>query len=64
MRIMKFGGKSLSTPQKVHSICKFIKKIYKNDKKIIIIVSAMGNDTDRLIEKSKFFIQKTYQKEN
>ena len=49
MRILKFGGKSLSTVEKVQNICKFIKKIYKNDKKIIIIVSAIGKTTDNLI---------------
>ena len=49
MRILKFGGKSLSSVEKVQNICKFIKKIYKNDKKIIIIVSAIGKTTDNLI---------------
>lgn len=49
MRVLKFGGKSLSTIEKVQKIAKFIKKIYKNDKKIIIIVSAMGKKTDELI---------------
>ena len=50
---MKFGGKSLENPQKTQNICKYIKKIYKNDKKIIIIVSAIGNTTNDLIELSK-----------
>ncbi len=55
MRILKFGGKSLSSPEKVQNICKNIKKIYKKDKKIIIIVSAMGNTTDTLLNLSKSF---------
>jgi aspartate kinase len=55
MRVLKFGGKSLSSKEKVQKICKFIKKIYKNDKKIIVIVSAMGNQTDELIKKAKDF---------
>ena len=58
MRIMKFGGKSLNTLEKVQKICKNIKKIYKNDKKIIIIVSAMGKTTDELIAKSKLYCKK------
>ncbi len=49
MRILKFGGKSLSSPEKVQNICKYIKKIYKKDKNIIIIVSAIGKTTDNLI---------------
>ena len=48
MRILKFGGKSLSTFEKTQNICKNIKKIYKNDKKIIIVVSAISNTTDNL----------------
>ena len=55
MRILKFGGKSLSSKEKMQNICKYIKKIYKNDKKIIIVVSAMGQTTDNLISISKDF---------
>lgn len=55
MRILKFGGKSLSSTQKTQKICKYIKKIYEKDKKIIVIVSAMGNTTNELIEKSAIF---------
>ena len=60
MRILKFGGKSLSTPEKVQNICQYIKKLYKKDKKIIIIVSAMGTTTNSLIlESQKYSLQKT-----
>jgi len=56
---MKFGGKSLSSPEKVQKICKNIKKIYKNNKKIIIIVSAIGSTTDNLLQISKNYYQKS-----
>lgn len=55
MRIMKFGGMSLETKEKTQKICKYIKKIYKKEKQLIIIVSAMGKTTNQLIEKSKEF---------
>lgn len=55
MRILKFGGKSLSTPEKMQNICRYIKKIYKNDKKIIIVVSAIGKTTNDLIEKANLY---------
>ncbi len=45
---MKFGGKSLATREKMQNVCKFIKNCYKNDKKLIVVVSAMGNATDNL----------------
>lgn len=48
MRILKFGGKSLSSTEKTQNICKFIKKIYKKEKNIIIIVSARDKTTDEL----------------
>ena len=50
MRVLKFGGKSLSSVEKTQNICKYIKKIYKNDKKLIIVVSAIANATNELIE--------------
>ena len=56
MRILKFGGKSLSTPEKMQNICKYIKKIYKNEKNLIIIVSAIGKTTNELISLSKEFV--------
>lgn len=55
MRILKFGGKSLETTQKTQKICKYIKKIYENDKKLIIVVSAMGNSTNNLLDLAKQF---------
>lgn len=59
MRILKFGGKSLSTIEKTQKICKNIKKIYESDKKLIIVVSAMGNTTNDLLNlASKFQPQK------
>lgn len=55
MRILKFGGKSLSSPQKTQKICRYIKKIYKNEKKLIIVVSAMGDTTNNLLSLSEKF---------
>lgn len=52
MKILKFGGKSLDSFKKTQKICKYIKKIYEKDKKLIVIVSAVGNTTNELIEKS------------
>lgn len=58
MRIMKFGGKSLDTKEKTQKICEYIKKIYKNDKKIIIIVSAIGSTTNNLCELAQEYSNK------
>lgn len=48
MRILKFGGKSLESFEKVQKICEYIKKSYKKEKKLIVVVSAFGNTTNIL----------------
>lgn len=55
MRILKFGGKSLESTQKTQKICSNIKKIYKKEKKLIIVVSAIGNTTNNLIDLTKSY---------
>lgn len=63
MRILKFGGKSLSSIKKTQNICKNIKKIYKNDKNIIIIVSAIGKTTDNLLSLASTYSKNLYPRE-
>lgn len=55
MRILKFGGKSLESLEKVQNVCKFIKKAYKTDQKLVIVVSAMGNTTEYLTKLAENF---------
>ena len=55
MRILKFGGKSLESLEKVQNVCKFIKKAYKADQKLVIVVSAMGNTTEYLTKLAENF---------
>ena len=55
MRVLKFGGKSLATAEQTKQICKFIKKIYKDKKELVIVVSAMGNTTNELIKNAKLY---------
>ena len=62
MRILKFGGKSLSSVEKSQKICKYIKKIYKNEKKLIIVVSAMGNKTNNLLTLANKFGESDFAK--
>lgn len=55
MRVLKFGGKSLETKEKFQKICEYVKNIYRTDKQIIVVVSAIGNTTDKLTNLSKEF---------
>lgn len=64
MRVLKFGGKSLENSEKFENICNYIKTIYEQEKKIIVVVSALGNTTDNLENLSKEFVgEKTFESE-
>lgn len=47
--VMKFGGTSVATPEKIKIVAEHIKTVKEKGKKIIVVVSAMGKETDRLI---------------
>ena len=55
MRVLKFGGKSLDSKEKFKNVCEFIKEIYKTEKQLIIVVSAIGNTTNELLNLSEEF---------
>ena len=48
MRVLKFGGSSLSSPEKIKSIAKKLSEIHKSGEQLIVVVSAMGSTTDEL----------------
>ncbi len=48
-RILKFGGSSIATPERIKSVIEIIRKAYDNSSHIAVIVSAFGGVTDRLI---------------
>jgi aspartate kinase len=50
MIVMKFGGASVETPESFHKIAKIIKERSLLHKKIVVVVSAMANSTDQLLE--------------
>tara|TARA_B100000700_G_scaffold327869_1_gene443817 strand:- start:2177 stop:3391 length:1215 start_codon:yes stop_codon:yes gene_type:complete len=50
--ILKFGGTSVGTIDKIKKVAKIIKKRFKAGNEIIVIVSAMSGTTDNLKKKS------------
>lgn len=48
--VIKFGGSSLSTTDKIKQAAKRIIDIKKNGKNVVAVVSAMGKTTDQLLE--------------
>ncbi len=48
--VHKYGGSSLSSPEKIIAIARDIGQLYEQGHSIIVVVSAMGQGTDRLID--------------
>ena len=46
MKILKFGGSSISSAERINSVCEIIKK--ENEAKAVV-VSAIGGVTDLLL---------------
>lgn len=61
--VKKFGGSSVATPEKMIHIVEKILREKKSDDQIIIVVSAMGDTTDRLLSLAKDVTSKPYGRE-
>jgi aspartokinase len=47
--VQKFGGTSVATPEKIKAVAKFIHERLEKEKRILVVVSAMGQATNELI---------------
>jgi aspartate kinase len=61
--VQKYGGSSLQTPKHILSVAQKISKIKKEGHQLVIVVSAMGNTTNELLELSKQITTKPYARE-
>tara|TARA_B100000965_G_scaffold160307_1_gene133615 strand:- start:2033 stop:3244 length:1212 start_codon:yes stop_codon:yes gene_type:complete len=52
-KVLKFGGTSVGTIERILHVAKIIKREYDAGNKIIAVVSAMSGETDGLLKKSK-----------
>lgn len=48
--VLKFGGASVATPEHFKSVAQIVLHRKKSYKKVVVVVSAMGNTTDQLIQ--------------
>jgi aspartate kinase len=51
--VQKFGGSSVADKEKLLNVCRHIIKEYEKNNKIIVVVSAQGKTTDKLVEEEK-----------
>jgi len=52
-KVLKFGGTSVGTIERILHVAKIIKKEHAEDNEVIAIVSAMSGKTNELLEQSK-----------
>ncbi|MBI2712816.1 MAG: aspartate kinase [Bdellovibrio sp.] len=50
LRVQKFGGTSVGTPERVRRVAERIAKAYRAGHSLVVVVSAMGHTTDELID--------------
>jgi aspartokinase/homoserine dehydrogenase 1 len=53
MKVLKFGGSSVATPERIQSIVEILKDYYSKGEKFTVVFSAFGGVTDSLIEMSQ-----------
>lgn len=53
MKVMKFGGSSIGTPERVKYVNDIIKEAANNNANVAVVLSAFGNSTDQLVEMSR-----------
>lgn len=51
--VQKYGGTSVATPEKIKALAKRIAATYNKGNQIVVVLSAMAGETDRLIKLSK-----------
>ena len=52
-KILKFGGTSVGTTERIQHVANIVKKEFTQGNKIIVVVSAMAGNTNELINLSK-----------
>ncbi len=51
--VLKFGGSSVANNEKLQLVAKRITKIYDKGDKVVVVLSAQGKTTDKLIKEAK-----------
>ena len=62
-KVLKFGGTSVGSINRILHAAKIIKKEHDNSHKLIVVVSAMAGTTNNLVEHSKGISKKFNKRE-
>jgi aspartate kinase len=63
LKVLKFGGTSVGTLERIQNVANIIKKLKDNGDSIVAVVSAMSGETNKLIEYANSFSSKPNLKE-
>jgi len=58
LKVLKFGGTSVGTLERIDCVANIIKKIKDDGDEVVAVVSAMSGETNKLIEYAKHFSNK------
>jgi aspartate kinase len=53
VRVQKFGGTSLATPQHLADVAEIVKRAVRSEGPAVVVVSAMGRSTDQLLARAR-----------
>ncbi len=53
VKVLKFGGSSVATPSKIKEISDYLKTRVNDGEKLVVVVSAMGKETNALVDLAK-----------
>lgn len=61
--VKKFGGSSVATPEKIKAVAARVLRDKQPEDKVVVVVSAMGDSTDELIDLAKAVTSRPYGRE-
>ena len=61
--VKKFGGSSVADKERIFNVARRCIEEYKEGNDVVVVLSAMGDTTDELIEKAKDINPKAKQRE-
>ena len=50
--VLKFGGTSVADSQRIRHICSLIARAYDAGNQVVVVLSAQGHTTDRLMDQA------------
>ncbi len=62
--VQKFGGSSVATVEKLHQVASHIIREVENKNQVVVVVSAQGKTTDKLIAEEKEITEVVYPREH